>query len=65
MRALQNQLILKATDSEIHRIATKVELLSERVEKHERWFNPEGTDEVLLEMFGGPITYLEKRLRSI
>jgi hypothetical protein len=55
---LQNQLALVATRSETNRIATKVELLSKGVEKHERWLNPEGTDEALLEMFGGPIGYL-------
>jgi len=65
VRAMQNQLALKATASEINLIATKVELLSKRVEKHERWFNPESIDEVLLEICGGPITYLEKRLRSL
>ena len=64
VRALQNQLALKATASEINLIATKVELLSKRVEKHERWFNPESIDEVFLEICGGPITYLEKRLRT-
>jgi len=64
VRAMQNQLALKATASEINLIATKVELLSKRVEKHERWFNPESTDEVFLEICGGPIAYLEKRLRN-
>ncbi len=64
VRALQNQLALKATASEINLIATKVELLSKRVEKHERWFNPESIDEVFLEICGGPIAYLEKRLRT-
>ncbi|MBA7598759.1 hypothetical protein ES703_05781 [subsurface metagenome] len=64
VRALQNQLALKATTSEINLIATKVELLSKRVEKHERWFNPESIDEVFLETCGGPIAYLEKRLRT-
>ena len=65
VRAMQNQLALKATASEINLIATKVELLSKRVEKHERWFNPKSTDEVVLELCGGPIGYLEKRLRSL
>ena len=65
VRAMQNQLALKATASEINLIATKVELLSKRVEKHERWFNPESIDEVFLEICGGPIAYLEERLRSL
>ncbi len=64
VRAMQNQLALKATASEINLIATKVELLSKRVEKHERWFNPESIDEVFLEICGGPIAYLEERLRT-
>ena len=61
---LQNQLALVATRSETNRIATKVELLSKGVEKHERWLNPESIDEVLLEIFGGPIGCLEERLRT-
>ena len=65
VRAMQNQLALKATASEINLIATKVELLSKRVEKHEQWFNPKSIDEVFLALCGGPIAYLEKRLRSL
>ena len=64
VRALQNQLALKATASEINLIATKVELLSKHVKKHERWFNPTSIDEVFLEICGGPIAYLEKRLEK-
>ncbi len=62
---LQNRLALMATRSETNRIATKVELLSKRVEKHERWLNPENTDEVLLEICGGPMGYLEKRIENL
>jgi len=65
VRALQNQLALKATASEINLIATKVELLSKRVEKHEQWFNPKSIDEVILALCGGPIASLEKRLSSL
>ncbi len=61
---LQNQLALMATRSEINRAAAKVELLSKLVEKHERWLNRESDDEVLLEICGGPIAYLEERLRT-
>ncbi len=62
---LQNQLALMATRSEINQIATTVEIIGKCLEKHERWFNPESIDEVFLEICGGPITYLEKRLRSL
>ncbi len=62
---LQNQLALKATASEIKLIATKAELLSKRVDKHERWLNPENTDEVILEICGGPMGYLEKRIENL
>lgn len=65
VRALQNQLILKATASEINRIATKVELLSKRLEEHDRWFNPHDIDEIILRLSGGPIAALEKRLDSL
>jgi len=62
---LQNQLALMATRSEINRAAAKVELLSKLVEKHERWLNRESDDEVILEICGGPIGSLEKRLSSL
>ncbi len=65
MSELQDQLTLMATRSETNRIATKAELLSKGVEKHERWLNPESTDEVLLEIIGGPIGYLEKRIDNL
>ncbi len=54
-----------ATRSETDRIATIVEILGKRVEKHERWLNPQSADEVLLEMIGGPIGYLEKRIDNL
>lgn len=62
---LQNRLALMATRSETNRIATKVELLSKGVEKHDHWLNPESDDEVILEICGGPIGSLEKRLSSL
>ncbi len=62
---LQNQLALKATASEINLIATKVELLSKRVEEHEQWLTPESIGAVSLVLCGGPIAYLEKRLSSL
>jgi len=65
VRVLQNQLALKATASEINLIATKVELLSKDVKKHEQWLNPTSIDELVLAICGGPLVYLEKRLRSL
>ena len=65
VHALQNQLALKATASEINLIAIKVELVSKCVEKHEQWLNPESSDEVILAICGGPIAYLEERLSSL
>jgi uncharacterized C2H2 Zn-finger protein len=62
VRALQNQLVLKANASDINLIATKVESLIKHVEKHEKWFNPKSIDEVVLDFCGGPIAGLEKRL---
>ncbi|MFC2013710.1 hypothetical protein ACFLU8_02375, partial [Chloroflexota bacterium] len=62
VRALQNQLLLMATKSDVNRIATKVELISKSVEKHEQWFNPKNIDEIVLGLCGGPIASLEKRL---
>jgi len=64
VRALQNQLALMATRSEINQIATTVEIIGKCLEKHERWFNPKSIDEVILEICGGPIAYLEERLRT-
>ncbi len=62
---LQQRLVLKATRSETNRIATKVELLSKGVEKHDHWLNPESTDEMMLEICGGPIGSLEKRIDNL
>ena len=64
VRTLQNQLALMATRSEINQIATTVEIIGKCLEKHERWFNPKSIDEVFLEICGGPIALLEKRLRT-
>ncbi len=65
VRAMQNQLALEATANEINLIATKVELVSKCVEKHEQWLNPKSSDEVILAICGGPIAYLEERLSSL
>jgi chromosome segregation ATPase len=65
VRAMQNQLALKATASEINLIATKVELLSKRLDEHDRWFNPHDIDEIILRLSGGPIADLEKRLDNL
>ena len=65
VHALQNQLALKATASDIDIIATKVESLSIRVKKHDQWFNPKGINEVVLGLCGGPIAFIEKRLSNI
>ena len=65
MRAMQNQLALMATCSETNRIATIVKTLGKQLEKHDHWLNPESDDEVILEICGGPIGSLEKRLSSL
>ncbi len=62
---LQNQLALVATRSETNRIATIVKTLGKQLEKHDHWLNPESDDEVILEICGGPIGSLEKRLSSL
>ncbi len=65
VRALQNQLALMATRSEINQIATTVEIIGKRLEEHDQWFNPRSIDEVILAICGGPIAYLEERLSSL
>ena len=62
---LQQRLALMATRSETNHIATKVELLSKSVEKHDHWLNPESDDEVILEIIGGPIGYLKKCIEDL
>ncbi len=62
---LQQRLALKATRSEINRIATIVETLGKQLEKHDHWLNPESTDEVILEIIGGPIGYLKKCIEDL
>lgn len=63
--ALQNRLAVMDTRSETNRIATKVELLSKRLDEHDRWFNPHDIDEIILRLSGGPIADLEKRLDNL
>ena len=50
--ALQNRLAVMDTRSETNRIATKVELLSKRLDEHDRWFNPHDIDEIILRLSG-------------
>ncbi|MFC2001084.1 hypothetical protein ACFLUZ_01100 [Chloroflexota bacterium] len=61
---LQYRMVSLASRSEIHRIASEVNRLNSQVEKHNRWFNPHGLHEAVLDLDGGPITDLEKRLRG-
>ncbi len=63
--ALQNRLAVMDTRSETNRIATEVELLSKRLDEHDRWFNPHDIDEIILRLSGGPIADLEKRLDNL
>ncbi len=65
VRTLQNRLAVMDTRSETNRIATKVELLSKRLDEHDRWFNPHDIDEIILRISGGPIADLEKRLDDL
>ncbi len=62
---LQNRLEVIDTRSETNRIATKVELLSKRLDEHDRWFNPHDVDEIILRISGGPIADLEKRVDDL
>jgi len=61
---LRTELKSMATRSETRGIAEAVKHLKNLVYKHHRWFNPDRTDEVILELFGGPIAYIEKRLND-
>ncbi len=63
--ALQNRLAVMDTRSETNRIATKVELLSKRLDEHDQWFNPHDIDEIILRLSGGPIANLEKRVDDL
>ena len=65
IRALQNQLALTATSTDINNITTNIESLNKRVKKHDQWFNPKGIDELVLGLSGGPIASLDKRLDNI
>ncbi len=65
VRTLQNRLAVMDTRSETNRIATKVELLSKRLDEHDRWFNPHDIDEIILRLSGGPIADLEKRVDDL
>jgi len=59
---LRTEMKSMATRSEIRGIGAAVKRLDNLVDKHHRWFNPDGTDEVIQELFGGPIAHIERRL---
>jgi len=61
---LQSQIASLATHNEFQHIVARVELLSKRVKQHDQWFNPRGIDEVILDLFGGPIASIERYLGS-
>ena len=65
VRAMQDKLALKATAHEINLLTIKVELLSKRLDEHDRWFNPHDIDEIILRISGGPIADLEKRVDDL
>ena len=56
------ELMSVATRSETYRIAKTVETLRNQLDKHDRWFNPDSMDEVILGLSGGPIGSLKKQI---
>ena len=64
VKELQNELVFVATRSETHRIAKTIDTLRNRLDKHDRWFNPNDNDEVIVGISGGPIAYLKRQLED-
>jgi len=58
----QSYMALLSTQSETQHIASRIKLIEKQVEKHDRWFNPRGLHEAVVDFDGGPIAYIEKRL---
>ena len=60
---LQGRMLSLASQNEIRRIALEVNRLNNQVEKHDRWLNPRGIHEAIVDLDGGPIASIEKRLQ--
>ncbi len=60
----KNYMALLATRNETQHLASKVKLIKKQVEKHDRWFNPRGLHEAVIDLTGGPIADLERSLGS-
>jgi hypothetical protein len=60
----QSYMALLSTQSETQHLASKIKLIEKQVEKHDRWFNPKGLHEAVVSLNGGPIAYIEERLRG-
>jgi len=61
----ESYLALFSTQSETQHLASKIKLIEEQVEKHDRWLNPRGLHEAVIGLTGGPIADLEERLISV
>ena len=64
LRYLQHRMLSLAFREEVRRVAIELDGLKDQVEKHSRWFNPHGLHEAVLDLFGGPIADIEKRLKG-
>ena len=64
LERLGKYMALLATQNETSHLASRVKLIKEQVEKHDRWLNPHGLHEVVIGLTGGPIADLERSLGS-
>ncbi len=61
---LQEQLLLMVVPfREIHNISRKVDSLCYEVKKHEKWLNPRGIHDAIMNLSDGPIADIETQLR--
>ena len=63
LKKLENYMALLATRNETCQLASNLKIIKAQVEKHDRWFNPRGIHEAIVDLDGGPIAYIEKRLQ--
>ncbi|MFC2013620.1 hypothetical protein ACFLU8_01895 [Chloroflexota bacterium] len=59
---LEKYMAFLTTRNEIQHLASSVKLIKAQVDKHDRWFNPCGLHEAVIDLAGGPIADIERHL---
>ncbi|MFC1969396.1 hypothetical protein ACFLVF_02780 [Chloroflexota bacterium] len=60
LEKLEYYMAFLTTRNETQHLASRVKLIKEQVEKHDRWLNPRALHEAVIGLTGGPIADLER-----